>query len=515
MVSIQIDKKSDKPLYVQIRDRIRQAVQDGELSPGDKLPAVSAFAKEVGVTQATIRRAMEDLKEQGLTHCHVGRGTFISEPSFSESPGADSGGAADRTPSMALSASGRQIRPAQAARQFRQRVSKGLCDLMSVASQPGVIDFSKGVPDPALLEEGVFEEMMAAAMTEGVQGYADYGDLRGMPALRETLAERYQEKGVRISPEQVLITNGAQQGACIAARDAAEKGRQVIIKAPGFQGMVDAFVGNGNWVETVIGDRGWDVAEQLERFTGASSHLLSICPDFHNPVGEDVMAEQRRKIAAWAEKNKGIILSDEVYQDLRFEGPAPEPMINLLGQKQAIVISSLSKPLMPGLRLGWMISSRRRIAEFARIKRLMAQTGPPLMQSVALQYFLSCAYDRHLERVRNIYLKRRDTMLTCLEQLMPEGVEWTLPSGGFALWVTLPRGYSSVALLISVLDKGVNLVPGPVFDMDQRFVNAFRLSWAWTGRDRIAEGMEVLADAVKELLRQPPGDSGLSGLGHF
>ncbi|HCY84736.1 MAG TPA: hypothetical protein DHV36_06335 [Desulfobacteraceae bacterium] len=511
MVSIQIDKKSGKPLYVQIRDSIRQAVLDGALSPGDKLPAVSAFAKEVGVTQATIRRAMEDLNAQGLTHCHVGRGTFISEAADIDALG----GGPDRIPSVALSEPGRLIRPAQAARQFRQRVSKGLCDLMNVASQPGVIDFSKGVPDPGLLEDGVFEKMVAATMADDTRRYTEYGDLRGMAALRETLAARYEEKGVRISSEQVLITNGAQQGACIVARDAAEKSRQVIIKAPGFQGIVDAFVGNGNWVDTVIGDRGWDVAEQLKRFSGPNSHLLSICPDFHNPVGEDVMAEQRRKIAAWAEKNNGIILSDEVYQDLRFEGKPPKPMINLLGEGRVIVISSLSKPLMPGIRLGWMIGSRRRITEFARIKRLMAQTGPPLMQGVALQYLRSGAYDRHLERVREIYLRRRDTMLSCLEQLMPEGVEWTRPNGGFALWVTLPKGYSSVALLISVLDKGINLVPGPVFDMDQRFVNAFRLSWAWTGRERITEGVEVLADAVKELLRQPPGDSGLSGLGHF
>ncbi|MCG8634499.1 MAG: PLP-dependent aminotransferase family protein [Desulfobacterales bacterium] len=507
MVSIDIDKKSGKPLYVQIRDRIRQAIVEKELAPGDKLPTVAAFAKQVGVTQATIRRAMEDLKQQGLTRCHVGRGTFVSAPeSRTEEPGAGQVFEPSRES---------RIRPVVAARQLRQGVSKGLCDLMSVASQPGVLDFAKGIPDPGLLDPGVFEEMVATAMAGDLNEYMGYGELLGMPELRAEIAERYAEKGVRISPDHVLITNGAQQGASIAARDAAEKKRHVIVKTPGFQGIVDAFVGNGNWVDTVIADKGMDVPGQLEAITGTGSHLLSICPDFHNPIGEETMAKQRKKIAAWAKKNNGIILSDEIFQDLRMEGQAPESMINLLGEDQTIIISSLSKSLMSGLRMGWMISSPRRIAEFARLKRLMGHGGPPLMQGVSLAFFRSGAYDSHLEKIRKIYMERRDVMLSCLDQLMPEGVEWTKPNGGFALWVTLPRGYSSVALLISVLDKGINLVPGPVFDMDQRFVNAFRLGWAWTDADQIVEGMEILADAIKELLRKPPGDAGLSGLGHF
>ncbi len=507
MVSVDIDKKSGKPLYVQIRDRIQQAILEKELSPGDKLPSVAAFAKQVGVTQATIRRAMEDLTQQGLTQCHVGRGTFVAA---SECRAAEMGCGQSFAPSKES-----RIRPAVAARQLRQGVSKGLCDLMSVASQPGVLDFAKGIPDPGLIEPGVFEEMVAIAMEKDSKEYMGYGDLRGMPELREVIAERYGEKGVRISPDHVLITNGAQQGASIAARDAADKNRHVIVKTPGFQGVVDAFVGNGNWVDTVIADKGMDVPGQLKAFTGEGSHLLSVCPDFHNPMGEETMAKQRKKIADWARKNNGLILSDEIFQDLRMEGQAPESMINLLGEEQAIIISSLSKSLMAGLRMGWMISSPRRISEFARLKRLMGHGGPPLMQGVSLAFLQSGAYDRHLAKIRKIYTERRDVMLSCLDQLMPEGVEWTKPNGGFALWVTLPRGYSSVALLISVLDKGINLVPGPVFDMDQRFVNAFRLGWAWTDTEQIAEGMEILADAIKELLRKPSGDAGLSGLGHF
>lgn len=518
MVTIKIDKKSGKPLYMQIRDRIQQAIHNSELSPGDKLPTVTAFAKQVGVTQATIRRAFEDLGQQGLTQSHVGRGTFVADPgcqcnsgNSGNGPQALSQGQTGR-PGRFL---GKQAGPALAARKLRKGVSKGLCDLMAIAGQPDITGFAKGIPDPKLMDSGLFEEMVALALKQDTSCSMAYGDCQGILELRETIAARYGEKGVNISPDQILITNGAQQGASIAALDAAEKNRHVIFETPGFQGIVETFVSHGNWVDTVMANNGSDLASQLELYSHDGSKLFYFCPDFHNPTGMDTVAGERKKLASWARQNKGILLCDEIFQDLRLEGDPAASMIGLLGDDQVIVISSLSKALMSGLRVGWMISSPRRIAEFTRIKRLMDQACPPLMQGIALQFFKSKAYDAHLQKIQKIYTERRDIMLACLAEMMPKGVEWTRPKGGFALWVTLPRGYSSVALLLSVLDKGINFLPGPIFDIDQRFVNCFRLSWAWSSPEQIAEGMEILADGVKELLRRCPGDSGLSGLGHF
>lgn len=504
MVQIQVDKKSTCPLYAQIRDGLQAAISRGELRQGDRLPTVAALAGQAGVTQATIRRALEDLTREGLVHSHVGRGTFVGPVPGISAPGGPAEESGGKRPPVAS---------ARAARRLRQGISKGLCDLMAAAGRPGGRDFSKGVPDPGLMAAGLWEKMVGQALQEAGPEAMTYGDLGGLPGLREAIAGRYGAKGVHISPDQVLITIGAQQGICIAALDAAEQHRRVLVETPGFQGAMDAFVSHGNPVET------FSPGDNLQAVSGGDdpgqTTLVSLCPDFQNPTGETMDNARRRSIADWAGQNNGLILSDVIYQDLRFEGRAPEPMINFLGQNRIVVVSSLSKSLAPGLRVGWMVSSPERIAEFRRLKRLMAQTGPPLMQSVALAFLTSGAYDEHLERVRGIYRDRRDVMVSCLSQLMPDGVSWTCPQGGFALWVTLPPGYSSVALLISVLDKGISLVPGPIFDRDQRFVNAFRLSWAWTGKEEIVEGIEILADAVKELLRRPPGDSGLSGLGQF
>ncbi|WP_022669357.1 PLP-dependent aminotransferase family protein [Desulfospira joergensenii] len=500
MIKIQIDKKSENPLYVQVRDRIRDAISRGEFLQGDKLPTVTAFAKQVGVTQATIRRALEDLTQQGLIHSHVGRGTFV---------GAVARGEKDETEISEPKASKDIERSGLASRRLRQGVSKSICSLVSAACRPGVRDFSKGVMDPGLIEPKLWEEMVAKAMTHDCQDYIGYGDLNGMPALREEIAERYQAKGLPISPDQILITHGSQQGAAIAALDAAENNRHVWIETPGFQGFVDAFVSQGNRVDPILSDGKLPTdPEPL-----CPSTLLCICPEFSSPTGETMNNSRRREIAQWAVQNNGFVFSDQVFEDLRFEGKPQEHMINLLGPSRAIVASSLSKSLASGLRLGWMISSPERIAGFAQLKLSMSHACPSLMEGIALAFLRSGAYDEHLERVRQIHKARRDTMLTCLDQLMPQGVTWTHAQGGFFTWVTLPPAYSSVTLLLSLLDKGVSLMPGPTFDMDKRFMNNFRLSWAWTDVNEIEEGMEILADAVKELLRKPPGEP--NGLLHF
>ncbi|MFA5902634.1 MAG: PLP-dependent aminotransferase family protein [Desulfobacula sp.] len=514
MIKIEINKKADQPLYVQIRDSLEQAILDKTLKPGDKLPCVANFAKEVGVTQATIRRALEDLSKQGLTKCHVGRGTFIENY---ESKKQVDGNVTihpfkENFNVFRNSESGPELK--FAARRLRRGISEGLKELMNLAQQEDLISFGKGIPDPGLHEPGFFEVMVKDALAENQEKYIASMDCQGLIELREEIAARYVKKGIHISPDQVLITNGSQQAAALVAQDAAEKKQPVICEAPCFQGITEVFSSHGNWVDTVLRDESGPVPESLDFFAG-QPFLLYVCPEFHNPIGTDMAPGRHDAIVQWAKKNKATLLSDEIFQDLRLEGDPPQSFYNSLGEDQAIIISSVSKTLMSGLRVGWMISSAVRIREFTRLKRLMDHSCPPLMQGIVAKFFSSGKYDEHLLRIRKIYLERRNLMLESLKQLMPEGVTWTSPKGGFSLWVTLPEGYSSIALLLSAIDKGINFLPGPLFDIDQRFVKHFRLSYAWSDPEQIIEGIEILADAVKGLLRHPPGDSGLSGLGNF
>lgn len=520
MVDIEVDKKSDRPLYVQIRDHLKTAVTKGELKPGDKLPSVNCMAKRIGVTQATVRRAFEDLTKLGLARSHVGRGTFIEPVKTVEAvdPGdpfrhpVSFPGNRQNWDHMPGRPAGHDYR--YVARQLRSGISKGLLDLMRIARQGDLINFSNGIPDPAFHDPGFLKDVALETLENETTTYLTASDSQGLMELRQELCTRYEKKGVFISPDQILITNGSQQAASIVAMDTIEHRRRVIFETPCFQGVPETFNAHGNWVDTVGRDEQGPILDQLEGFSGQPA-LLYICPDLHNPTGTNLTDERHDALVAWAQKNRGIILSDDIFQDLLYEGPALKSMLTTLGSDQTIVISSISKSLACGLRVGWMISSADRIRAYTRLKRLMDQACPPLMQGMVLNLFKSGRYDHHLERVKSLYRKRRDLLLESLQQLMPKAVSWTRPKGGFSLWVSMPQGYSSIALLLSAIDKGVNFLPGPLFDIDQRFVRSFRLSWAWTDEDQISEGVEILADTIKELLRQPPGDAGLSGLGHF
>jgi DNA-binding transcriptional MocR family regulator len=518
MIEIKIDKKSDKPLYIQIRDQLEFAIIEGELKPGDKLLSVASMAKKIGVTQTTVRRALEDLSKAGHTKCHVGRGTFIENAeSLQEIQVNPETGLNTDIAGIQTNKYGYQARPElkRAAKRLRNGIKKGLKDLLNFSRQPDQIQFANGLPDHRSGFEATFQKIVEETIKENPVQYLEHGDCQGMFELRREIALRYSNNKIHITPEQVLITNGAQQGASIVAQDAFERKLNTICETPCFQGIPETFQAHGNWVDSVQRDHKGPDPEQLDQFAQNSPGLLYICPEMHNPMGKDIAPKRMKKVAKWAKKTKSIVLSDEIYHDLRLEGTAPDSVIKAVGENQGIVISSMSKAYFSGLRVGWLISSSARIQEYTNYKRLMDQACPTLMQGIALNMFRSGKYDSHIKQIRQTYLERKDVMIKCLEQMMPADVTFTKPNGGFSLWLTLPEGYSSIALLLSAMDRGVNFLPGPVFDIDQRYVNSLRLTYTWTDIDQIKEGIEILADTIKELLRKPPGDSGLSGIGSF
>ncbi len=508
----EIDRDSDTPLYLQIHNNIENAIIEGELKPGDKLPAVATLAKEIGVTQATVRRALKDLSSAGRTSCHVGRGTFIVDDD-DDLKQADSSISNDRFPDY-KGVSARNPREF-AARRLRMGVSKALSDIMSLKHRPGIIHLTNGIPDPGLLPENLFSELVMETLGKGSAQYVEAAPPAGLLELRGEIANRFSTEKMTICADQVLITNGSLQAATLVAEAALEKKRNVIFETPCFKGMIDTFAAMGHWVETVPRDHDGPIIEKLENFSSPGSSLLYLCPYAHNPMGTNLSNSRYDELVSWAKKSGSVVIADEIFKDMEYEQSLQPTLMEALGDGQTIVLSSLSKSVMTGLRVGWVISSKERIRRIAQFKRLMDHSCPTFMQGMALSLFQSGRFDDHTKQMRALYKKRMDTMLRSLEKLMPKGVTWSKPDGGFSLLVELPMGYSSVALFLSAIEKGVSFLPGPLFDIDQRYVNTFRLSTAWADAHQIKEGVELLGDAVDEFISRPPGDTGLSGLGSY
>ncbi len=512
-----IDRESDIPLYIQIRDSITAAIQEGRLTPGDRLPPVSVLAKEIGVTQATIRRALQDLSDAGHATCHVGRGTFIRDSAISEPPAVPG----STSPRSKFLSNGNEHRapitnPLEfAAKRLRSGVRKALVDIMPLTNKPGIIQLTKGIPDGSLLPDNFLTAATTETLAGGAERFIEATDELGLYELREEIAMRFNEDGAEITPDQVLITNGAMQAITLVAQAALENRPAIMCETPCFQGIPDTFSALGHWVETVPRDSLGPLTERLYHHQSNRQQLLYICPYLHNPTGCDLSPERHMELAQWAQKTGSVIIADELFKELRFDDRPSPSLFNTLGGEQTIVVSSLSKSIMTGLRLGWLISSPERVRELAQHKRLMDHSTPTLIQGIALTIFRSGRFDAHTKAMKKIYQERMETMLNSLQKLMPKGVSWSEPAGGFSLLVELPQGYSSVALLLSSIEKGVSFLPGPLFDIDHRYVHAFRLSTAWADRHEIKEGIELLASAIEELIRHPAGDSGLSGLGNF
>jgi 2-aminoadipate transaminase len=345
--------------------------------------------------------------------------------------------------------------------------------------------------------------------------YQEYNDVMGIRALREAIAQRFRKNGVQVAPDQILITSGSQQAVALLAQAASENHQRVICETPCYTGITNAFGAFGHWVETVVRDSEGPVPERLQRFRDGKPSLFYLCPELHNPMGTDINPERRAVLVDWAREQNIILVADEIFHDLRFEGSSPATLLSEIGIQETVVIGSLSKSFMTGLRIGWLIASPERVRSLVALKRAMDIACPPFMQGIALSLLRTGEYDAHLLKVREHYRLRRDTALEALDRFMPDGVSWTVPQGGFQMWVELPAGYSSIALFLLAIERGVAFIPGPMQDINHRFTHAFRFCYGSVEPDQITEGIELLADAVKELLEEPPGDSGLSGLGDF
>ena len=515
-----IDKSSTTPLYIQIREDLRRSILAGTLTPGERLPPVTALAETKGVTAATIRRALQDLTDEGLISSHVGRGTFVTD-----SRTAGKQGESVSTPNASGTVDRRIFRQrneesGRAARKLRSSVTRSLNEMLALAQKPGIIAFTRGIASPETIEKGILTRLAEEALSAGEELFHDYGDPRGLLPLRTAIAALYAEQDIAVTPDQILVTSGSQQAVALLAQHAAENGREIVCETPCYAGVTNAFSAFALPVETVPRlEDGPDIS-RLPTGPDRSGTLFYLCPVLHNPMGTDIGESSQKAVADWARKNGSVIVSDEVFRDLHLIGPGASPLpasfLKDPGPEHAVVLGSLSKSFISGLRVGWIVTSEERVRTLAQIKKSMDLGCPPLMQGIA-QVFLEnpAGYRAHRERIREHYRTLRDATLAALERYMPRTVAWTRPEGGFQLWVTLPAGFSSVELFLRSVEKGAAFLPGPLQDINNRFMNSFRLCYGSLKPDEITEGIRRLAEATREYLAEAPGDSGFAGLGDF
>jgi DNA-binding transcriptional MocR family regulator len=487
------------PLYAQIESAICAAINAGALKEGERIPSVIELSRILGINKLTVVKAFQKLEKAGLVRSAVGRGTFISIPA---SPSTPDGAETEPAPEVARSI-----------RRLREGYARGLRELMTIDRPPGTINLSGGVPNPDTVSEDLLERLCREVLARNPRRLYEYAGPAGLPELREAISQRLAPANP-VAPDEIILTNGSQQGLSLAALAAREDGRVALCETPAYSAIPSLFMMYGDMVQSVARQTGSSALnlDQLSAAAAGRRVVVYVCPDFQNPTGETMSAGHRRDLAQWARRNDALFIVDEIFRDLRFEGEEPPSLYAILPPGRRILVSSISKTFMTGLRSGFLAADRAIVNELLAFKRYVDLGGPSLTQAVSAA-FLREGYDAHLERVRAAYRAGRDAAIGAMEKHMPKGVSWTRPEGGFQLWVTMPPAISSIQLFLQAAEQGVSIVPGPAHDVDGRFLNCFRLGYGYCAPEEIRKGVARLARIVERLAARTAEQGPASGLG--
>jgi DNA-binding transcriptional MocR family regulator len=491
---LQIDQESAVPVYRQIADGVRSAALDGRLQPGHRLPPTRDLARQLGVNRQTVVAAYEHLAAEGWVHSQTGKGTFLVDPRGAEARGPDPVRAPDASDGW-LSSFSRAVDGPNVG---------GLLSIYQTITAAEGISFAGSYPARELMPVEAFGRAMDATLREAGREALSYGPTAGHPPLRSWLAATMRESGSRVDPENLLITNGAQQAIELVFHTFLERGDAVIIEEPTYTGALSVLASIGaRAVAIPVDEQGMRpelLAIALERHR---PRLMYVQPTFHNPTSAVMGEQRRRQLLELAARSRCIVVEDDWASGLRFEGEELPTLHALDGGRHVVYLSTFSKKLLPGLRVGWIAAPASVTERLMRLKQIRDCGTTPLLQAALHAFLLEGGLDEHLQRVLPANRERRDCMLQALERHFPAQAAWTRPVGGLFVWVTLPRDFDGRELLPAARRCGVHYSNGELFHSDGGGSQALRLTYASTTPSQIESGVETLGRLIRERWPSP------------
>ena len=374
--------------------------------------------------------------------------------------------------------------------------------LFAAAARPGVISLAGGMPFVEAIPPADVLAAGLAAIDEGRADALQYTGGQGLPALRERLSWLASLEGVEAPPDKILVTVGGQQGLDVLGKVFIDPGDPIVVEAPTYVGAIKAFAAyQPRFVTIPLDDEGMrvDVLEAALR-DGLRPKFVYTVPNFSNPAGVSMSGDRRARLVRACRAAAVPVVEDNAYGMLRFEG-TPPPCLQSIDPETVVYIGSLSKVFAPGLRIGFVSAPLAVLDRLITAKEASDLCTSPMAQIMAAAYVGSPAFGTNLDEMVRTYRSRRDAMLACLVDHMPDGATWTKPEGGFYVWVTLPRGLDTLELLPEASDRGVVYVPGTGFYPDGRGRDQLRLAFSFPDERTIAEGVRRLGTVLRTAAR--------------
>jgi 2-aminoadipate transaminase len=385
------------------------------------------------------------------------------------------------------------------AKRTERMQSSVIRELLKVTMLPGVISFAGGLPAPDAFPVRDFRDACSWVLEHDPEHALQYGPTEGYPPLKDYLIEAMAKYEIPAVRDNILFTNGSQQALDFIGRVFLDEGDKIVTGRPTYLGAIQAWdVYGPEYVTVPLDDDGMRM-DELEQALEANPGVkfIYVLPNFHNPAGTTLSRDRRLRLVDLAARHGAFIVEDDPYGELRYEGEDITPIF-AIHKENTIYLSTFSKTLSPGIRLGWIVAPER------IMKRLIqAKQGADLHTSTLIQYLACDICQRgllraHVKRVRNLYRERRDAMLNAMEKHFPPDVAWTRPQGGLFLWARLPEGLDTDELLKVAVEEKVAFVPGRAFyPGGDGGRSCMRLNFSYSEPDIIEEGIARLGRAIK------------------
>jgi 2-aminoadipate transaminase len=444
------------------------------MQAGERLPATRELAGQLGLNRTTVSAAYAVLEESGLIQGHVGRGSFVAKREAT---------------AAAASTDWDAILPP-----IESRLTPSIheTEISFANSRPAGDEFP--LAQFRRLSKQVIDGPDAAEILQ-------LGSPHGYGPLRRYLLEQATAAGIARAGDDLIITNGCQQGLDLLARLFARGGESVVLEDPVYHGLVRVFSRAGaNIISIDLGEMGIGVDRLEEIFLQHRPRLLVLTPSFQNPTGLTIPFERRKRIVELAQRSGVVVLENDIYSELRYQG-TPLPTLKELDETgNTILLRSYSKVSFPGLRVGWVIAPRAVIECLAEVKQISDLHSDQLSQAVLLRFAESGELAQHIERTRRAGRERLTAVLRACAAYLPSGTKFTRPEGGMSLWIELPAPLNAENLLSRAQERGVNFLPGRYFSARRTHARGLRISFGGLAPEQITRGIQILGETARREL---------------
>jgi 2-aminoadipate transaminase len=391
------------------------------------------------------------------------------------------------------------------ARRTHQMRSSAMRDLMAITARPDVISLAGGLPDTSTFPPETFAALMAQIARDSCAAALQYGPTEGFDETKGRVIAVMAEEGMQADPEDMVITTGGQQVIDLVAKTLVDPGDVVICEAPTYPGAVPVFSSyEADVVQIEMDTDGMRVdlleetLERLERERRRPKFIYTV-PTFQNPAGVTLSEPRRRRLVEIARERELLVLEDNPYGLLRYEGEPLPPLFSLDGGEYVLYLGTFSKILSPGIRLGWLVAPDPVLAKIKLGKQAADLCTSSLTQKLVDVYFEQDRWRDYIRDLSALYRDRRDAMLDALAEFFPAEAEWTRPAGGLFIWATLPDFIDTGDLLAKAIrEEQVAFVPGAAAYVDGRGGSSMRLNFSGADSDSIREGIKRIGKVVRE-----------------